>query len=132
MFMTENVQAALLSLPMELERLGAKLATGLSESHNGQRVTAARPLHIRASPKLWNGSGRLVGWSIFAHGAVQVVIRDGRDADADPVAVAKLAAGQSETIWLGPGGISMGEGVYLDVAPGVESIEGAVWLGVVD
>jgi hypothetical protein len=133
--MTENVQAALLSLPMELERMGAKLASGLSEFHNGNRLTAAR--YVDVSRRLVStGSGRLVGWSLRNSHATDVAtvnIRNSRDASGDIVATLALSGGEDSSIWLGPGGVDFGEALYLDVTgPGAGSLVGAVWLGAVD
>lgn len=133
--MTENVQAALLSLPMELDRIAGKLSAGLAEFHAGNRLTAAR--YVDVSRRLVStGSGRLVGWSLrntHAADPLVVTVRNSRDASGDVVATLGLSAGQSSTVWLGPGGVDFGEALFLDVTgAGALSLVGAVWLGVVD
>lgn len=130
--MTENVQAALLSLPMELDRIGAKVAAGLGEFHNGQRITAARYVDV-GRRLVSTGSGRLVGWSVrnaHATDTVTVTVRNSRDASGDVMATFALDAGEDSTVWLGPGGVDFGEALYLEVDGG--QLVGAVWLGVVD
>jgi hypothetical protein len=133
--MTENVQAALLSLPMELERMGAKMSAGLAEFHNGSRLTAAR--YVDVSRRLVStGSGRLVGWSVrnaHASAVLTVNVRNSRDASGDVVATLSLLAGEDSTVWLGPGGVDFGEALFLDVTgDGAGSLLGSVWLGAVD
>lgn len=138
MFMTENVQAALLALPMELDRIAGQMASGLSEFHNGNRVTAARYADVTRR-QVSNGRGRLVGWSMrnsHATDPLTVTIRDSRDAAGDVMATFTLAAGAGSTHQLGVAGVSFGEGLFLDVtgpaAAVAGSLVGAVWLGVVD
>jgi hypothetical protein len=128
-FMTENVQAALLALPMELQRIGAELSTGLAEFHNGQRVDAARYVDVRRAPLLWGDRCRLVGWSLRPAGVepASVTLRNGRDDSAEVVAVIELGD-TAQTAWLG-GGIAVGEALWADVDG---TVEGAVYLGVVD
>ena len=133
MFMTENVQAALLSLPMELERMGAKLQTGLAEFHNGQRLDAARYVDAGRAPLLWGDRCRIVGWSLVedaeAPAPARLVLRNGRDDSAEVVAVVDLDASSSSTQWLGPSGVAVGEALWATVTG---SVAGAVYLGAVD
>ena len=130
----ENTQAALAAIPLELERLVASVQAGLAESHNGNRVDAARYV---AGSRLNNavansGACRVVGWSVRAvGGVVALTLRDGRDASADPVGVVDLAAGASETVWLGSNGISVGEALYVQ-RTGAGTVEGSIYLGAVD
>ena len=135
MFMTENVQAALLSLPMELDRIAGQLSAGLAEFHNGSRLKAARYVDVNRR-LVSTGTGRLVGWSLRnSHAAdlLTVNVRNSRDASGDIVATLSLSAGEGSTVWLGPGGVDFGEALFLEVTgPGALSLVGAVWLGAVD
>lgn len=130
----ENVQAALLAIPMELARITNELQAGLQEFHNGNRITGARYVPLTRGNLLNAGPGRLVGWSLRLEGAgpMTVYLRDGRDPSAEAVAVVELGVDLDRgTAWMGPGGVSFGEALWLD-AQGVGEVEGAVWLGAVD
>lgn len=131
MFMTENIQAALLSLPLELQRMSAELQAGLAQSHAGNRLTGARPVDVTRR-LAWGGPGRLVGWSIRADvGAVTLTLRNGRDSTGEVLGTVELATDQSHTVWMGPGGVDFGEALFLDVT-GAGTLVGAVYLGAVD
>lgn len=131
MFGTENLQAAILALPMELQRITSELRAGLAEFHNGTRITGAR--YVGVTRRLaWGGSGRLVGWSVQAvDGPVRCVLHDGRDASGDVLAIVDLVDTESDCQWFGPGGVAFGEALYLDVT-GAGTLTGSVWLGAVD
>lgn len=129
---SENLTAALLSIPMELERTRASLEAGLSEFHNGTRLEGARALTAADRKLAWGGKGRLVGWSVRAvDGPVTVVLRNGRDEGGEPLAVIDLVDTESDTQWIGPTGVFFGEALYLD-RTGAGRLEGAVWIGAVD
>jgi hypothetical protein len=127
---SENLAAALLAIPMELERVRTSLEAGLAESHAGTRLEGARYLPV--DRKLaWGGKGRLVGWSVRTVDApVTVILRNGRDEGSEPIAVIDLGPDQAQTIWLGPTGVFFGEALYLDRTGG--DLQGAVWIGAVD
>jgi hypothetical protein len=128
---SQNVQAALLAIPMELQRITSELQAGMAEFHNGTRLTAAR--YVDVGRRLaWGGAGRLVGWSVRAEGgAVTLTLRNGRDDSGEIMAVVQLDAANPATVWLGPGGVAFGEALYLDVT-GPGQLVGAVWIGAVD
>ena len=129
--MRENIQAALLALPMELERIRSELQAGLSQFHNGNRVTGARYLPANR-PLVSGGNGRLVGWSVRAAGGpVSLTLRDGRDGAGDVVAVLELAAGEDSTETLPGGGVSFGEALSAEVTGG-GALQGAFYVGAVD
>lgn len=130
MRVTDNLQAAILALPMELDRIGANITKGLSEFHEGQRITAARYVDVARAPLLWGDRCRLVGWSLRAGGIepASVTLRNGRDDSDEVVAVVDLGD-VAQTVWLGPGGVAVGEALWATVDG---SVEGAVYLGVVD
>lgn len=130
----ERIAHALEQLPIELEKGRTELQVGLAQYANGNRLTGARPAVIGAAgrPLLSAGSGRLVGWSVHATGgAATIVLHDSRDASGDTIAAIELAAGTSQTIWAGPGGVSFGEGLYAAIT-GAGAVEGSVWIGAVD
>ena len=131
LFGTDHLQAAILALPMELQRITSELRAGLAEFHNGTRITGAR--YIGVNRRLaWGGTGRLVGWSVQATGGpVRCLLRDGHDESGDVLAVIDLVDTESDNQWFGPGGISFGEALYLDVT-GAGTLIGSVWLGAVD
>lgn len=136
---TDQLVAAIEAIPLQFARMQAELTQGLQESHNGQLLLGARPLQVGATGAntlAWAGPGRLVGWSVRATGgAMTVLIRDARSDSGDILAAIELAAGQAQTIWLGPGGVSFGEGIYVQAVqavPGNGAIQGAVYLGAVD
>jgi hypothetical protein len=82
-------------------------------------------------PLAWAGAGRLVGWSVKSgDGASVVRLRDSRQpGEGDVIGVLRLDIGEAQTVWLGPGGVSVTEGLYVDV---VGDVEGSVYLGAVD
>lgn len=123
----EKVTNALLAS----ERHMAEIAVGLAAFQNGHRITAARSLPVNVA-RAWGGSGRVVGWSVKATGGpVTVYLRDSRDVEGQVLAVIDLTDGQHETVSLAPGGVSFGEGLFLDKT-GAGTLAGAVWLGAVD
>jgi hypothetical protein len=120
---------------LEVQQHSALIAAGLAQFQNGQRLRGARPLQINGHGRLWGGAGRLVGWSIVSIGGpVTILIRDSTVAGAgDVLAVIDVVDTESETQWFGPGGISFGEGVFLDVQAGsLTTLKGSVWIGAVD
>ncbi len=126
-----NTDAALLAIPMELQHIGAKIAAGLTETHNGLRLTGAR-FHDVSRRLVSTGSGRLVGWSVRATGGpVTVLLRNGRDSAGDVMALIDLVDTESDTQWFGPGGIAFPEALFLDQT-GTGTLTGALWLGAVD
>lgn len=136
---TDQLIAAIEAIPVQFARMQDELAAGLQEFHNGQELRAARPLQIGATGAntlAWAGPARLVGWSVRAtDGPMTVLLRDARSDSGDILAAIELAAGQSQTVWLGPGGVSAGEGIYVQAVqavPATGAIQGAIYLGSVD
>ena len=129
---TDNVAAALLAVPMELQRITSELRAGLTEYHNGQRITGDRYIPAGGRAMAWGGAGRLTGWSVQAVGGpVKVLLRDGRTADGEVLAVIDLVEEESDTQSLSRGGVAFPEGLYLDRS-GAGTLLGAVWIGAVD
>lgn len=127
----ERVAEALL----EVQKHTAQVAAGLTQFNNGVRLTGARPLPVNTHGRLWGGSGRLVGWSVYAKGGpVEVLVRDSRVGGAgDPLSGFNLVDGEESAIWLGPGGVSFGEGIFLDLQAGaLTALRGSLWIGAVD
>lgn len=128
-FMTENVQAALLAIPMELAKIGDELQTGLQETHGGQRIDAARFVDVGRAPLLWGDRCRLVGWSLRPGAApASVTLRNGRDDSAEIVACIDLAD-VAVTVGLPGAGVAVGEALWATVDG---DVTGVVYLGVVD
>lgn len=126
--LNEKIADALL----EVEKQTAAVAVGLAQWQNGMRLTGSRSLQLTGgSQRLWGGSGRLVGWSLFAKGgSCEVVIRDSRVADAgDVLAAFTLVDGEDAQHWMGPTGVSFGEGLYIEET-GAGVLVGAIWTGV--
>lgn len=121
-----------------VERQQAEMFMGLSEWQNGNRITGARSVTLDPAiftPRIVASPGRLVGWSMYAEGgSLKVRLRDSRSAgDGDTVAAISLTAdGSPSTHWFGPGGISFGEGLWLEKVAGTGTLIGAVWLGARD
>ena len=91
----------------------------------------ARPLQVNAaaaSANLAGGSGVLMGWSLVEPtGTADAVVSlvDGGAAGSPILGEIVLAAGGSESIWLGPAGVAVTSGVFLVVTSG--QVTGAVW-----
>jgi hypothetical protein len=132
----DDLTQAIAQIPLAIEQNRTELATGVAQFQNGIRLQGARYQPVGASQGgrnlPWAGQGRLVGWSLRATGgAVSVDLRDSRDDAGDTIATIDLAAGSSQTIWLGPGGISIVEGLRV-VPSGAGVLTGAVYIGAVD
>jgi hypothetical protein len=124
--------AAIAAIPLEIDRIRSTFEAGLAQFTGTSRLDAARYLPAGGRALAWDGRGRLVGWSLQAvDGPVTLIVRDGRDEHGEPVAVVDLADAQTATVWLGPGGVSCPNGLYLD-RTGAGTLAGAVWLGAVD
>jgi hypothetical protein len=119
-------------IALQGEKVRDEIRSGLAETRNGLRVKAARPWPIIANRPANSGPARVVGWSLRADtGAATVTVYDSRDNSGDVVATVQLGAGQSQTMWLGPGGVSCGEAVFCEVI-GAGTVVGALYLGAVD
>lgn len=137
----DELRSQIAALALTLERTTSELAVGLGEFHNGLRLKGARSVQVGAGGRTlaYAGSGRLVGWSLQAQGGLaEVRLLDGRDASGDLLAVLTLADDTaalptSHAQWLGPGGVSFTEGLYVEVDPDSDgALVGSVWLGAVD
>ena len=133
MGLSDKLNERIAEAVLQVEKHAAEVAVGLAQWQNGNRLTGARPLSASDHPRRWGGAGRLVGWSLYAKGgAVTVLMRDSRVAgDGDVLAAFSLADGEDAQLWMGPGGVSFGEGLYLDKT-GAGSLVGSVWIGAVD
>jgi len=133
--LNDVIVAKLEQIVTGLERQREGLRAALVETNNAIRLRAARPVNVSSAGGrvlIWAGPGRLVGWSLRATtNDVTVDLRDSRDDAGDPIASVVIPTGQSRELWAGPGGVSFGEGLYLD-ATGAGVLTGSVWLGAVD
>lgn len=114
-----------------------QMQTDLTETLGGVMLRGARPVQVGTAAggtmRPTSAPGRLVGWSLRETGgtaAAVVRMYDGRDATAPLVAVVTLSQGTSGTDWLSPGGVSLTEGLYLELVGGLSQlVEGVVYLG---
>ncbi len=110
-----------------LEQLRTDLATSSGGvTDQGAKVVTVGGVNLRAMAS----AGTLLGFSLretTGAAAALVYVRDGADAGGKLLSIVSLAAGESIRDWFGPGGLSVGAGVYLDVTAG--QVEGAVYLG---
>jgi len=71
---------------------------------------------------------RLLGYSLreaTSQAPAVVELLDGGDQNGSPIAEVSLAAGQSQTVWLAPGGVRYRSGLYLSVLSG--TVQGSIW-----
>lgn len=119
------------------EILRAEIASGLSSTRNGLKVRAATAQQFLPNNRVNAGACRLNGWTLtVAGGTARVTLTDARSADGgDVLGVITLATdGASSTHWMGPGGVSAGEGVWaaVTVLTGTPVVTGSLFFGVVD
>lgn len=117
----------------EQEKTRIALAEAFHGSLRGQRLTGALPRPVQANAANYTAAGRLVGWSIRANaGELVLNLYDGPAADpARFIGAIDLPAGTSQTVWMGPGGVSLTEGLYVE-STGAGTPVGAVWIGAGD
>jgi len=135
---TEKLIETLGNLQRALELQHAELRAALTQTTRSNRLRGARPAPAPGASGgralLSSGAGRLVGWSLTATGGpVHVTLTDAREAGAgEPVAVIDVPeGGAGAALWLGPGGVSFGDALRVDVA-GTGALQGVFWLGAVD
>lgn len=121
------------SIVRDGERWRDEYRASMSQFANGVRLQAARPIPLNAQKLLWGGPCRLVGWSVRAVGGTATLsLRNGRDDTADLVATVTVSAdGVTDTRWLSPGGVSVGEALWATYT-GAGTLTGTVYLGAVD
>ncbi|HVT14562.1 MAG TPA: hypothetical protein VHQ90_00075 [Thermoanaerobaculia bacterium] len=81
------------------------------------------------SQRILGGTGLLMGWAVLETGGVAAAtleLYDGFDATAQLVAVIALLASQSTRDWLGPGGVQLSEGLFVNVVSG--TVRGVCWV----
>lgn len=125
----KDVELLAHTLALELAQIRELIAGPMQQWSNGQKVDGARALQLSraaATPNLWNGDGRLMGWSVRVPGdagaAATLVLRDGEGGDV--VGQVAVKAGDSATVWLGTG-VSIGQALYAEVTG---PLVGAVYL----
>lgn len=117
---------------IEYTRWLSQLRADMAESLGGTLLRGARAVPIGsaagATKRPRTTAGALIGWSVreTAGAAATVVLRDGCDANGDVVAEISLAANGAQTIWLGPAGVNVSQGLYVDLVAG--AVEGAAYL----
>jgi len=109
------------------------LRVDLSQTVSGIALKGARPVPVGATPgataNVTRSPGALVGYAIrnlstADNATVRVLFRDG-DEDGDVILPLVLAPGESARDWFGPGGISLFEGLFMDIDG---DVEGSVYL----
>lgn len=125
---TSDVEQLAHVVALEVAALRESLTEGMGKWANGFKLNGARALQLsRAAvqPNLYNGSGRLLGWSVTvdaaAGGPGLVVFRDGDGGDV--LAVLNVAPGTAETRQLGAG-VNVGQALVAQVTG---AVTGAVY-----
>lgn len=115
------------------EKTRLALAQAMAESVRGTRIDGALPKPVFANAQAYAAGGRLVGWSVRASGGEVILdLYDGPAADPSRyLGAIDLASGASQTVWMGPGGVSFVDGLYV-AASGAGTPLGSVWIGAVD
>jgi hypothetical protein len=118
----------------EGDKTRTEMSAALAQSVRGQRIQGALPRKVTPNATVYSAGGRLVGWSVKADaGPVEIIVHDGHDASGDVIAVIDLQDQENQTQWLGPGGISFVEGLYIECnGTGAAGLVGPVYLGAVD
>jgi hypothetical protein len=83
---------------------------------------------VTGSQRVEGGDAIIMGWGLLettGAAAAVVEIYDGFDATAQLVVAVALTAGQSTRDWLGPNGILVTEGIFVNVISG--TVRGTVW-----
>lgn len=126
----EQAETAQLVAAMRAEsvRWIEQLQTELAQSVGGVLLRGARVAQIESGRRPMTAGGALVGYSIreSAGAAAVVNLRDGPDAAGQLVATVALAANAAETVWFGPGGLNLANGLFVEIATG--AAVGAVYL----
>lgn len=133
--MSSAERQALVAIPLELERIRTELMTGLQLSRGTVPLQGAEARQITDSGgngvRVSTSAGRLVGFSLretTATAPALVRLLDG--IDGDPLALIRLAPGESVRDWYGPTGVSFINGLFAQVVAG--AVEGVAYLGAVD
>lgn len=124
---SKDIETLTAAFALEVDALREAIVGSPNQWANALRVKGARPLQISraaATPNLWNGDGRLMGWSLreTAGAAATVTFRDG-DADGEIVGTVVLAANAGSTHLL-PGGVNVGRALFAQVTG---AVTGAVY-----
>jgi hypothetical protein len=115
------------------EKTRLAFAQAMADSMRGIRIDGALPRTLFANAQVYVAGGRLVGWSVRANGGEVILdLYDGTAADPNRyLGAIDLASGASQTVWMGPGGVSFVDGLYV-AASGAGTPLGSVWIGAVD
>jgi hypothetical protein len=117
-------------LALEGDKIRAEWSAGLAETARGLRVSGSLPRNIVPNQSTYNGSHRLMGWSVRAvAGAVTLTFHDGHDASGDVIGTVVLSGdGANDTKPLGTG-VNFSEGLFTEVtAAAGASVAGCVWV----
>lgn len=123
----------------EAEKTRLSLQEGFASSLRGSRLHGALTLQVPSAPTsaqlLYNGPGRLMGWTLrnsAGAGAIVVNLYDGADNTAPLVATVSIGSGsawQQSSAWFGPTGLAVAQLLTLEliVASGTPTLAGAVY-----
>lgn len=125
----EGIGAA---VALEAQKTRVEMSAAFAQTQRGLVIQGARPRPVVRNAINNNGGGRVVGWSLQATGGpVRVLLHDSTDASGDVVAVIDLVDQENQTQWLGPGGISFVDALYVECT-GAGTLVGSTYLGAVD
>jgi hypothetical protein len=115
----------------------SQMQSDMAASLGGVMLQGALPIPIGSAPggsaRPLSSPGRVLGWSIHeTSGTVAAVVRiwDGREAGSKPLGYVALAAGGVSNHWIGGGGISVTDALFVETLSG--TVEGVLYLGGVD
>jgi hypothetical protein len=121
-----------------LMQMSADLATSLG----GVMLQGALPVPIGSAPggsvRPLSSPGRIVGWSLHETGGTNPAVMrvwDGRESGTKPLVYVSIPASGTDNRWLGTGGISVTDALFIEFAAGgslSQSVEGVLYLGAVD
>ena len=133
--MSSAERNALVAIPLELERIRTELMAGLQLSRGAVPLQGAEARQLTDSAgngvRVSTSAGRLVGFSLRETTTTDpalVRLLDGPD--GEPLALIRLAPGESVRDWYGPTGVSFIYGLFTQVVSG--AVEGVAYLGAVD
>lgn len=115
-------------LPQAIAAELTELRLGLTTSIDTIRHRGARVAKV-SDHRPMTSAGALLGYALReTTGAANatVLLRDGATADGAVVIPITLGPNESTRDWFGPGGISFGNGLFVEVAAG--EVEGSVFL----
>ena len=120
------------SLEYSLEAGLDRVVAELQATRAGVKLRGVEPraLLVGSSTRVSTSAGRLMGWLVAettGTATAKIRLHDGADANADLVGTITLAAGESARDFLGPQGIGLTYGLFVELVSG--AVEGTLLLG---